>query len=203
MMNETGFWRSQKTNTGIFKIIDDGIRKLVEQNPNSFPDLRSTSTILITSDYSGEHSGSRYQVLSFLFTNIERCQQWEEKRTKLRAKMLSNKRRMSFKGLNDKQKQRALAPFLEAANTIPGLVFTVAIDSTIKSLFEGPAPLDLNNPDFAAFRKWKSKTLEKASIAIHFISFLLEQFKFSCTVFRYSMHEYISYRIKTAGCRRS
>ena len=31
----------------------------------------------------------------------------------------------------------------------------------------------------------------------------LEQFKFSCTVFRYGMHEYISYRIKTAGCRRS
>ena len=32
---------------------------------------------------------------------------------------------------------------------------------------------------------------------------VLEQFKFSCTVFRYGMHEYISYRIKTAGCRRS
>ena len=31
----------------------------------------------------------------------------------------------------------------------------------------------------------------------------LEQFKFSCTVFRYGMHEYISYRIKTAGCRGS
>jgi hypothetical protein len=174
MMNEKGFWRSQNNSTAIFRIIDDGISKLVAQNPNSLPDLRSTSTILITSDYSGEHSGSKYQVLSFLFADIEKCQQWDEERIKLRAKMLSNKRRMSFKELShDKQRQGALASFLEAANIIPGLVFTVAIDSTIESLFEGSAPLDLNNPDFSAFRKWKPKTLEKASRAIHFISFLL------------------------------
>jgi dipeptidyl-peptidase-4 len=34
-------------------------------------------------------------------------------------------------------------------------------------------------------------------------SMSLEQFKFSCTVFRYSMHENISIRIKTAGYQSS
>ena len=33
------------------------------------------------------------------------------------------------------------------------------------------------------------------------LSMPLEQFKFSCTVCRYGMYEYISYRIKTTGCR--
>lgn len=172
-MNETGFWRPIQTEGEIFRIIDEGIRKLVIRTPNSFPDLRSTSTILITSDYSGEHSGSRYQVLSILIADIEKGKQWDEERTKLRMEFLSDNRRMSFKGLNDQQRQRALKPFLEASNNIPGLVFTIAIDSTIKSLFEDPAPLDLNNPDFAAFKEWKPKILEKASRVVHFISFLL------------------------------
>ena len=173
-MSEKGFWRSPRNVVGPFRIIDDGIRRLLTQNPNGFPDLRSASTVLITSDYSGDHSGSKYRVLSFLFADIERCQEWDEKRSNRRARLLADKRRMSFKELShDKQRQRALAPFLTAADAIPGLVFTVAIDSAIDSLFEGAAPLDLSNPDFAAFRKWKPRVLEKAFRVVHLTSFLL------------------------------
>jgi len=146
---------------------------MVSRSPTSLPDLRPASTILITSDYSGEHSGAKYQVLSFLLADIERCQQWDQERMQLRAEFLSDKRRMSFKRLNDKQRHKALKPFLEAANNIPGLAFTVAVDSSIESLFAGPAPLDLDNPDFAAFQAWKPEILEKAFRTIHFVSFLL------------------------------
>jgi hypothetical protein len=174
IMSEKGFWRSPRKIVGPFRILDEGIRRLLAQNPDGFPDLRSTSTVLIASDYSGDHSGSKYKVLSFLFADIEGCQEWDEERSGLRAGLLPDKRRMSFKELShDKQRQRALAPFLTAANAIPGLVFTVAIDSAIDSLFEGVAPLDLSNPDFAAFRRWKPRVLEKAFRAIHFTSFLL------------------------------
>jgi len=173
-MNNPGFWRLQQIAVAsIFRIINDSIECMLAQNPSSLPDLRTASTILVTSDYSGEHSGAEYQVLSFLLADIERCQQWDKVRMELRARFLSDKRRMSFKGLNDKQRQRALIPFLEAANSIPGLAFTVAIDSSIESLFAGPAPLNLDNPDFAVFRLWKRKPLEKALRIVHFISFLL------------------------------
>ena len=49
--------------------------------------------------------------------------------------------------------------------------------------------------------KGKYGTHPVLNVALSLIA--LEQFKFSCTVFRYGMHEYISYRIKTAGCQRS
>lgn len=172
-MEDVGFWRSQLSNVSIFKIINADIVRMVAQNPTSFPDLRQASTIFIYSDYSGEHSGSKYQILSFLIADLSRCQQWEKDRQELRIKYLSNNRRMSFKQLNDKQRQRALKPFLKATNSIPGLVFTVAIDSNIKTLFEGSSPLDLNNPEFDEFKSWKPKVLEKAFRTVHFISFLL------------------------------
>jgi len=173
-MNESGFWRSVKdTGRSIFSIIDDSIGGMIVHNPSSLPDLRAASTILITSDYGGEHQSAKYQVLSFLLADIEMCRKWDEARLELRAKYFADKRRMSFKRLGDKPRQRALKPFLEAADNIPGLAFTVAIDSSIESLFAGPAPIHLNNPDFTIFRTWKRKTLEKAFRAIHFIAFLL------------------------------
>ncbi|MBI5714248.1 MAG: hypothetical protein HZC38_12625 [Chloroflexi bacterium] len=172
-VNEIGYWRRQPTAVGIFKIIDDSISKMLDHNPASMPDLRRASTLLITSDYSGANAGSKYQVLSFLVTSIQDCQKWEGGRRKLRLKFLSDNRRMSFKGLNDSQKQQALRPFLESADNMPGLVFTVAIDSSIKTLFEGDTPINLSNPDFLVFKSWKPKVLEKAFRTIHFLSFIL------------------------------
>lgn len=173
-MYNRGFWRPVNTpEKGIFHIIDEDIQKMLEENPYSMPDLRNSSTILVASDYSGEHSGTKYEVLSFLFVDIERCWQWEKERTVLRSTFLRNGRRMSFKDLNDKQRKRALKPFLLAADKIPGLSFTVAIESSIESLFAGRAPLDLSNPDFEMFRDWSGHTLEKAFRIVHFISFLL------------------------------
>jgi hypothetical protein len=80
---------------------------------------------------------------------------------------------MSFKDLRDRRRKDALTPFLEAANTIQGISFTLAIDVAIPSLFDGPAPLNLENPEFAAFREWSPATLEKAFRVVHTLSFLM------------------------------
>ncbi len=178
-MTKTGFWRAQPASKSIFKIINENIEQLIFRDPTSLPDLRSASTILISSDYSGEHSGVKYQIFSFLIADIGSCQEWEKKREKLRSEFLSDNRRLSFKNLGDNQKRKALKPFLEAADNIPGLVFTIAVDSSIQSLFEGATPLDLENLDFSAFRSWKPKVLEKAFRTVHCISFLLAGLSYS------------------------
>jgi hypothetical protein len=79
---------------------------------------------------------------------------------------------MAFKNLNDNQRKKALIPFLETANQLPGLLFSIAIDHSIDTLFDGNAPLDLDNPDFQEFRTWKPKVLEKAFRIVHFAAFL-------------------------------
>jgi hypothetical protein len=173
-MYPIGFWRSQQESTiGIFQHLDNSITNLLRRSPDALPDLRRATTIIVASDYSGEHRGSSHQVLSFLVANLADCGVWDKQRQELRQNFLSDGRRMSFKNLRDKQRWDALVPFLSAANTIPGLLFTVAISSKIDSLFTGPVPLDLSNPDFAAFRAWSRPTLEKAFRVVHFLSFLL------------------------------
>jgi hypothetical protein len=80
---------------------------------------------------------------------------------------------MSFKRLGDGQRRRALPPLLEAANILEGLSFSVALNKRCESLFAARPPLDLSNPDFAAFRKWKPMVLEKVFFVVHVLGMLL------------------------------
>ncbi len=68
---------------------------------------------------------------------------------------------MSYKALNDTRKRAALMPFLEAANSIHGLLLTVAVHRELNEF-------KLNNTRFSAWRSrylsgnWKKRTFEKA-----------------------------------------
>lgn len=141
--------------------------------PSSLPDFSSAANILLASDYSGEHPGATYQVLSFLLADLSKCGHWNDERIKLREQFLSDKRRMSFKALRDNKRAQALPYFLMAADNIPGLCFSVAIDNSIKTLFDGVTPLDLQNPEFEEFRTWSKNALEKSFRVVHFLSFLI------------------------------
>ena len=94
-------------------------------------------------------------------------------RIQIRQKIFSDSRRISFKNLGDKQRKRALEPILEAANTLNGLSFSIAINKKCKSLFSGDYPLDIKNPDFVQYKKWKRDVLEKAFIIVRILGFLI------------------------------
>jgi hypothetical protein len=172
-MDEPGFWRALNLSGNALGYIDQCFQREMARDSRALPDLRSAPTILIASDYSGEHSGASYHVLSFILADVARLQEWDRRRRELRAEFLSNNRRMSFKALRDKQRQRALQPFLLAANTIPGLSLTVAIDSSIESVFPGSTPLNLIHPDFESFAQWTPRTLEKASRIVHLLAVMV------------------------------
>ena len=127
------------------------IRELEGRDANILPDLRSGSTILVASDYSGQHTGADYQVISLLLADLDQCAAWEALRRKVRQDFLRDGRRMSFKGLGDRQKGRALLPFLNAANSIPGLTVSFAIHKEIDSLFVERNWLRSDEPDFRVF----------------------------------------------------
>jgi hypothetical protein len=139
----------------------------------SLPDLSVSQSVIITSDYSGENKKSPFQIYSFLFTEIDSCLEWNTRRNNFRQSYFADNRRISFKNLNDTQREKALIPFLEMANHLNGLSFTVAIDNSIGTIFSGPAPLDLENKEFDEFAIWKPLVLEKAFRILHFISFFI------------------------------
>lgn len=169
-------WHSVENASSIFTIIDSDFCKMRDRYANSLPNFENSQSLILVSDYSGETEGSPYQVLSFLLVGINDCIVWNKERNNFRKKHFSNNRRMAFKNLNDNQRRKALIPFLETANQLPGLLFSIAIDHSIDTLFDGNAPLDLDNPDFQEFITWKPKVLEKAFRIVHFAAFLTAGF---------------------------
>jgi len=156
----------------IFSVMNENFLKLDEDYEESLPNFQEAKTLLMGSDYSGDTAQAPYVVYSFLITSLEAWSKWEPKRVQVRQKFLSDHRRMSFKQLGDFQRQRALIPLLDAANSLEGISYTLAINKKSESFFSGP-PLDLKNPDFAPYGKWKIPILEKTFVIIHCLSFLL------------------------------
>jgi hypothetical protein len=150
------------------------IAGLERQYPGSIPSLRGQPTLLIGSDYSGFHQGAAFEVTSFVITNFESLRRWDQRRTHLRKRYLPERRRMSYKALNDGRRRAALLPFLEVANQIPGLLLTIAIDKNVPTIFssENVATSERarNHP---LFEGWKPAPIERAMRTVHFASLLL------------------------------
>lgn len=162
----------------LIHLLNSNFLQLQANHATCFPDLRRSHTLLLASDYSGESPDAPYIVYSFLITSTDAWRAWESERLSIRKLFLADSRRMSFKGLGDTQRRQALEPLLEAANRLEGLSFSVAISKRCGTIFSGRPPLDLGNPAFEAYAKWKIHVLEKAFTTVHFLSFLLAGLSF-------------------------
>jgi hypothetical protein len=170
----SGKWNSVPAGSRtVFGLLAKEFSRLDSTYENSLPDLSNSRTLLLGSDYSGEGGDAPYLVYSLILTSMEAWGAWERTRLQVRKEHFSDSRRMSFKKLGDGQRQRALLPILTAANSLEGLVFSLAINKRCPSLFEARPPLDLHNPQFAAYRKWKPDVLEKAFLVLHLSGLLL------------------------------
>jgi hypothetical protein len=120
--------------------------------------------VMIFSDYGGSHKSCQYRVNAYLYVDLEKSIAWEVARKEIRAAFLSDGRRMSYKGLSDQQRARAIVPFLEAALNIQGLCLVTITNKRIRHL----CSMD-RNEHYGKFRqvanlaaKWKQAELEEA-----------------------------------------
>jgi hypothetical protein len=90
------------------------------------PDLHG-STLWISSDYSFGNPACDFDSISFLVANPEKSYEWEVMRNEVRAGELGN-RRMSWKKLSDRRRQKAFFQFLRAADSIHGVAIIFAMD---------------------------------------------------------------------------
>lgn len=120
-------------------ILQDEIKKQHLLGKLLLPDLSAlkNSTIGIFSDYSGEGSG-HYHVYSFLLCAWGSLATFHRKMRELRTKFGLGSKEISYKDFGKPAIQRALPAYLETLNGyVPGLLFTIAVDKRIVSLF-GP-----------------------------------------------------------------
>lgn len=120
---------------GVTAAISNVSSQLELSQPALLPDLQLGPTLLLLSDYSGQHKKSKYEAFSFLLTDLKFCWLWDELRADVRSQILKNHRRISLKGMNDDRKRSALIPFLNVANSIPGLIMTMLVNKEYSTQF--------------------------------------------------------------------
>jgi hypothetical protein len=157
---------------GLLKLLSDSISDAYRADPRMLPNLHDADTLIVTSDYSGQHKSSRFEAYAFLFAGPAWLE-WERRRLEARRIHHAEGRRLSFKKLGDAVKQRMLPDFLQAASVLPGLCVCVLVDKAIPSMFRKEGTLDLSAPDLAPYTHHRRATFEKLLRVVHMTSFFL------------------------------
>lgn len=158
---------------GLMNILSESIYRVETNFPSLLPELRFCPTIFIGSDYSGQHNTAKYEALSFLFADLQGCASWDYHRKIVRNRYLKDGRRMSYKQLNDRQRNRALFPFLNAANYIPGLLLTLLIEKEVGYLCI-PSNGSLKDHEILKdYAHWNKVSFEKMLRVLHFASLFI------------------------------
>lgn len=123
------------------------------------------------SDYSGSQKASDFLTLSYLWFDPNDTQTWETASNAIRQIILGPFRTMSYKGLNDLWKRRALHAFLAAADELNALLLTFAIHKDVEEF-------KISNEKFAEIskrlpepNKWRRRSLEDAVRAAWLFAF--------------------------------
>lgn len=163
MSEANGNWARLGKIGGVIKALSD-----IMTSASCTPSARGP-LLVVASDYSGSHDASRYDVYSVLVADWAFCDEWEVARRAVRDRFLVDHRRMSYKSLNDRRRQSALGPFLNAARLIPGLLICLGISKGVRTIFEAcEAPI---SSGLSECLSWKTSLLERTLRVIHVVSF--------------------------------
>jgi hypothetical protein len=120
------------------------------------------------------NSKSDFDVIAILLATPEKSLDWESSRQQVRKEILGAKRRVSFKSLGDRVRQKSFVPFLEATDNVDGIITSIAIDKKISRNFMfGPDEIEASQNRKWLREKWKVLQLERMVTVAHFVAFLI------------------------------
>ena len=173
-MSTEKIWKPlDKPELGMLNTISETIRMEEWRNPDLLTSVRSGPSLVIASDYGGEHQSASYRSFSFIIADLQYLWYWDDIRQKLRKTILKDSRRLSFKTITEPYRAQALVPFLRATNTIPGLLATFLIDKRVQSLFCEDSGDNLLDRPIVDRTRWNQKSFEKLCRIAHFGSMLV------------------------------
>jgi len=167
-MNKLGKWRDLNSSIPSHpwvKKFNDTVRS------SPLPQL-SEQEVIIATDSSGLHQQNPYETLGLLILDFDSAMEWEFLRQKIRRDILKDSRRMSFKQLNESVRQRALIPFLMAADQINGLCLSIAINKRIDMLCGGRWIYEQLKKEGILKASWTFESFERMSRTTHFVKLL-------------------------------
>jgi hypothetical protein len=131
--------------------------------------------LFVGSDYGGDHKRSSYKTYAFLIVPDKPSSQWLSMQRLIRAEYLKDARRMSFKRLDDPQRQAALVPFLQAAHDLPGHLVVFVVHKSVHLYPREKKGRDWARDIFALSASWKHLSLDDAVRKSHFFALLVGQ----------------------------
>ena len=130
-------------------------------------------TILSVSDYSGGHHNSQITAYSFLYFDPRLSRDWPRISREVRSEHLHDARRMAFKSLNDFQRANALPYFLSAADSLCGILCTVAVDKSYTWMATTPDTVGMWKLRRPLHARWTPSTFEQMMRVTLLWSFIL------------------------------
>lgn len=159
---------SQKGIGGLLGPIFD---RAIDVNLGIHPGIRSRGhQLVMVSDFGGRSKAQSYQTYAFLTFDLDKNFRWLHGQRLFRQTRLQ-RRRMSFKTMNDAYRRRALVPFLQLADTIIGWLVIFAVPRRGGSLFQ--SSIETPSTERALLNIWKPEVQEELLRILHFSSFLL------------------------------
>jgi hypothetical protein len=155
--------------TGVGSILARGLSTDLFSDKSGFPFLTRGRTLLLVADFGGHHQKQYFDTYTFVIMDLAKNREWLAQQHHFRNHMLRNRRRMSFKALNDGMRRRALVPFMRAAASIEGCLVQFAI-SKGGSLFTS-ASKDESGAE--RLKRWKPNVQERLLRVLHLSAFLL------------------------------
>lgn len=129
--------------------------------------------VVIATDSSGQHQQNPFEVHGLLILDFDSSVEWQILRQKIRREILKDPRRMSFKQLSEPVRQRALVPFLRAADQINGLCLSIAVNKKINSLGGGKRLFEKLTQEKVIKAPWRFDGFERMARTAHFVSLLV------------------------------
>lgn len=141
----------------------DSLRRAVH-----FAQLKS---VVVVSDYGGEHRGSKYFTYSFLFAAMEAIRAWHDRIMELKLQRFPDQRTIEYKKLRDVIRQKALPEWLRLAGLMPGCIVTIAVQKEVDYLFL-PSEGDIRQVlEGAGFNGYSLPVARKLILIIHFLCY--------------------------------
>ena len=164
------------------QIIQEQIKLSHERGKLILPNLQAfdNQTVAIFTDYGGEHKASRYLTYSTLLCAWDLCGLFLRRMKEIRTDHKLNDSEIAFKKFKRGELQRALPHYLDALDTVPGFLFTVAVDKSVATLF-GADARETQMAVSAIFQteklgERKPKVNEKLLRISHILAFLVALF---------------------------
>lgn len=154
--------------------LSESIQRAQARDPDLLPDLRSATTLIVTSDYGGQHKESDFETYSFLIVPLgSGWSRWEQSRVRIRQAYRLHKRRMSYTTLRDRRRRQALDAFLGAVDAMPGLCMGVLVAKPGHSLFEPDSGADPPDDGPTLLTTYSAAARERLLRIVHLISLFI------------------------------